>query len=622
MIIWDLDDTFWQGTLAEGTMELVVEHCNFIKQLIDHGIMCSICSKNDFDATATAFNDLPNGKELFDLFVFKSINWEPKGARIKQIITDAGLRPANVLFIDDNEINLNEAKFYNDNLLVCLPSEIPDLIKQIGSITKEDKEHKRLKQYKILEQKTADKQNMESNNDFLQESDIHVEIKHDCNKELDRLHELIIRTNQLNFTKDRCSRDDLVQLLKKKYIESGYVHVYDKYGDYGIVGFYVMDVKSKKLLHFVFSCRTLGMGIEQYVYAKLGFPKLVTVGEVANPVCINKYITYIHEGKNKVKQNTKSKIQILLKGPCDLQSTMPYLGHNVGIYTEFIHANEGRPSTVSQEHTQCVVDSKRLSSDYISEMLKNLPMLSLEDYTTTLFTDKYDVVVFSTLIDDQTGMYRDKKTKFIFPFANYRTPITDKKYDNLWLSEVYQNAYGFTPEDLSQFKTKYEFLGSLSKDKIVENLDFIRNNIKAETKLILILGSELKPSFEPEHFRDLHLRHQEINAAIKEWAKDKKNVSLINLTDIISSDNDYTDNINHFKRNIYFKLAQVIAREISDKMQVKKYTIPLYKQIKIDKVKKYVTKNGINYKQTRLCLSIFGLNIPLSKPKLKEYRGA
>ena len=33
--------------------------------------------------------------------------------------------------------------------------------------------------------------------------------------------------------------------------------------------------------HFLFSCRILGMGIEQYVYNKLGCPKFVISGDVA-----------------------------------------------------------------------------------------------------------------------------------------------------------------------------------------------------------------------------------------------------------------------------------------------------------------------------------------------------
>ena len=44
----------------------------------------------------------------------------------------------------------------------------------------------------------------------------------------------------------------------------GYVKVSDDFGDYGIVGFYA--IKDNRCEHFLFSCRTLGMGIEQYTF--------------------------------------------------------------------------------------------------------------------------------------------------------------------------------------------------------------------------------------------------------------------------------------------------------------------------------------------------------------------
>ena len=62
----------------------------------------------------------------------------------------------------------------------------------------------------------------------------------------------------------------------------GYVTVSDKFGDYGIVGFFAIE--NGWCEHFLFSCRTIGLGIEQYVYASLGWPALQVVGEVVKEV--------------------------------------------------------------------------------------------------------------------------------------------------------------------------------------------------------------------------------------------------------------------------------------------------------------------------------------------------
>ena len=91
LIIWDLDDTFWKGTLSEGPVIPIPENNVLIKSLTDHGIVNSICSKNDWQPTVDKLQELA----VNDFFVFKSIDWTPKGPRISQLIKDMGLRPVN-----------------------------------------------------------------------------------------------------------------------------------------------------------------------------------------------------------------------------------------------------------------------------------------------------------------------------------------------------------------------------------------------------------------------------------------------------------------------------------------------------------------------------------------------
>ncbi len=54
LVIWDLDETFWKGTLSEEGIEHIQGHIDMIRTLVDRGIMCSICSKNDYDAARKA----------------------------------------------------------------------------------------------------------------------------------------------------------------------------------------------------------------------------------------------------------------------------------------------------------------------------------------------------------------------------------------------------------------------------------------------------------------------------------------------------------------------------------------------------------------------------------------
>ena len=315
LLIWDLDEVFWRGTLSEERVFIPKSNIKLIKDLVDCGVMVSICSKND----ESKVNDELKRIDLCDYFVFSSINWQPKGQRIKSIIESMNLRPVNVLFIDDNISNREEAKHFCDGINVADVDVIPSLCSYFGNENnKSDKNHKRLKQYKILEEKNKIKSSFATNEDFLRQSQIVVEIKHDSLNEIKRIHELILRSNQLNFTKVRSTIEELESDLNNPLSEHGYINVCDKYGDYGLVGFYLLI--DKKVKHFVFSCRTLGMGIEQYVFIQLNKPNFNIVGDVSSDLnsCDPSWIN-----ENKVsKENVRDIVgKTIIKGPCDMAQT-------------------------------------------------------------------------------------------------------------------------------------------------------------------------------------------------------------------------------------------------------------------------------------------------------------
>ena len=106
MVVWDLDDTFWRGTLSEGPVECDPVVVALVRTLNRRGIVSAICSKND---------ELPVRRELeaiglWDEFVFARVDWTPKGPRVARIIEDARLRPENVLFLDDRPENVEAAR--------------------------------------------------------------------------------------------------------------------------------------------------------------------------------------------------------------------------------------------------------------------------------------------------------------------------------------------------------------------------------------------------------------------------------------------------------------------------------------------------------------------------------
>ena len=585
LIIWDLDDTFWRGTLSEGPVSPIPENISLLHILTDHGVVNSICSKNDDEQTIAKLKEL----KVDDLFVFKSIDWTPKGQRISKLIKDMGLRPVNCLFLDDNIVNLNEAKFYEKDLMIAEPSIIPELIAYFDNLPVNDVNHKRLKNYQVLEQKQLAKEHASDNLEFLYSSDTRVEIKHDCLAHLDRIYELVNRTNQLNYTKLRSSEEEIVQICQDKSIDTGYVEVSDKFGEYGIVGFYA--VQNHKCLHFLFSCRTIGQGVEQYVYAVLNHPQLEVVGEVVNPVTKDSAPKWINQdvlnstGVNNQKMHQK----IILKGACDLKVMSKYLQTDT-VIEEFTYTGLKKNNWIEhQNHSVNFLQWHFLSDEIKQELLDECLFNDEEMFKTSIYDDDISIIFMSTMIEPNLGIYQRKKDGLRIAFGEYLYPLTDPKNWDLYINkEIFDAQNNFNKEWLQEFSEKYEFVGHLSPTQIVQNVEKLLGKINPQTKLCYMLGSETPFEKNTQHNYDgRHLIYKEINGLMREFAETHDRVLLIDLNDYIRGQEDFTNNINHFKRRVYYELAtkanEYIGTLTGDKLR-QKSKLYLYFKSFADKV--------------------------------------
>jgi FkbH-like protein len=154
LVIWDLDETFWKGTLSEGGIGhyLQANH-DIVVTLAHRGIMSSICSRNDF----ATVRDVLERHGIWDYFIFPSIDWNSKGRRVADIVETVQLRPPTILFIDDNPMNLADVAVAVPGIQVAGPEILEDLLDDPLFEGKNDERLTRLSQYKLLEKRQSDK---------------------------------------------------------------------------------------------------------------------------------------------------------------------------------------------------------------------------------------------------------------------------------------------------------------------------------------------------------------------------------------------------------------------------------------------------------------------------------
>lgn len=569
LIIWDLDETFWTGTISEQKVAPAPQACDLVLMCTKKGIVNSICSKNDEQPCIEKLKEW----EMDQYFVFNSINWQPKGQRIKNTISSMNLRSANVLFIDDNPQNLEEAKYYCPEIMTMLPDKISILYDEISKLDGHDENMARLASYKVLEKKNKIKQSMSSNEEFLRQSNIHVDFHTDCMENLDRLHELIFRANQLNFTKIRSSKEELKSLFEDKEANCGYITANDKYGDYGVVGFYA--VKNNRVLHLLFSCRTLGMGLEQYTYEHLGFPDIEIVGDVSVKIGKNEpSVTWINQksihSDNEFKDIQTDNFKVLMKGPCDLNQIFSFIKNEDMFDCEFTYVSR-EPQSLGvaiegMNHTAQIVESHTITTEQINSIC-SLPMCDSNMYSDSIYKNKYDMIFISILTDVNLGVYRKKDSGRIFAFGEYIYPLTDEKmWDKYLRKEVYTANCTFKQSDLQKIADEYEFLGRLTPEETAKNLKFIYEHIKPDTELVILLGCEREYKDNVlEAWVDRHHDHKKYNKAVRDEFEDCENVTLFDVNEYITSDDDFNDSINHYKKRVYYLIAQRFTEMINTK---------------------------------------------------------
>lgn len=270
-IVWDLDNTLWEGVCLEGKVFIKNDVIKVIKELDLRGILHSISSRGDESLSLEYLEKF----KIKDYFLTPKINWLQKSNNLIAISKELNISLDSITYIDDDEFELEQVSFMLPEVLTINAKEINELPAMAefspASITNETKNRRYYYQAEQLRKKNEE--NYSSREDFLKSCCMKLKIRLMKKHDICRVVELMTRTHQLNTTGWILEQDDLLKMLKNE-TDSKIIYVaelIDKFGSYGIIGTAVVEINisSWKLKYLAVSCRIMGRGIERAILIKL-----------------------------------------------------------------------------------------------------------------------------------------------------------------------------------------------------------------------------------------------------------------------------------------------------------------------------------------------------------------
>lgn len=263
VLVWDLDDTLWDGTLAEGdAVRLRPGVEEVLKTLDRRGVLHSIASRNDPTQAMAKLRELG----IDEYFLFPQIGWSAKSAGVRRIAESINIGLDAVAFIDDQQFEREEVKHALPEVTAFAAGDLVGLADrpELTPPFVTDESAMRRSMYRAdMERTAAEGEFVGPQEEFLASLDMRFTITPAAEEDLKRAEELTQRTNQLNTTGYTYSYEELDVLRRSSEHLLLVADLTDRYGPYGKVGLALVETRPSawciKLL--LMSCRVMSRGV-------------------------------------------------------------------------------------------------------------------------------------------------------------------------------------------------------------------------------------------------------------------------------------------------------------------------------------------------------------------------
>ncbi len=262
-VVWDLDNTLWDGVLLEDDdVSLRDGVTDIIGTLDSRGILQSVASKNDHGAAMARLSAFG----LDGYFLYPQIGWNPKSASVDTIIKQINIGAEAVAFVDDQPYEREEVAFSLPDVLCIDAADIrgisgmPEMNPRF--VTDDSKIRRQMYQADI-ERNRIEEDFTGPKDEFLASLNMVLTISEAQEEDLRRAEELTVRTHQLNTTGDTYSYDELNRLRQSDRHLLLIAGLADKHGTYGKIGLSLVECDEEvwRIRLLLMSCRVMSRGV-------------------------------------------------------------------------------------------------------------------------------------------------------------------------------------------------------------------------------------------------------------------------------------------------------------------------------------------------------------------------
>ncbi|MGH7818536.1 MAG: HAD-IIIC family phosphatase, partial [Candidatus Binatia bacterium] len=258
-----------EGDPVGEAFKAFLEHVLRLKQ---RGVLLAVCSKNE-DAIARApFRERSEMVLRLEDFACFRIDWRPKPVALREIAAELNIGLDSLVFVDDNPVEREHVRQWTPEVRVVEltddPADYPRLLDEAGHFevtTLSTEDAQRTRQY----QENARRRELEASvadyRAYVSSLEQRAVVGSFEEAHLDRITQLINKSNQFNLTTLRMSRSEVEAAMRDGMALTATVRLADRFGDNGLISVFLArrDGDELRIDEWLMSCRVLNRGVEQ-----------------------------------------------------------------------------------------------------------------------------------------------------------------------------------------------------------------------------------------------------------------------------------------------------------------------------------------------------------------------